>query len=117
MSTIPAYEQVKNKIVQQLAIAEKFAAEYIIKDDYLNEKEARLAILKLAFACVDYMYLAKDDKNKKLFAYFMANPEEFKEITCITAVLATCKEIIYNLGITQIEVAKLPPWEAFREIE
>ena len=47
----------------------------------------------------------------------MTDPEMFQSINAFNAVLAVAKEIIYNLGVTKIEVAKLPPWEAFREIE
>lgn len=117
MSTIPSYEQVKNKIVNQLAIAENLIAEYLVKPQPNKLILARLSLTKLSLAVSDYLYLAKDNENRDFLAYFLANPEEFETMTSFSAVLAVCKEIIYNLGITQIEVAKLPPWEAYKELE
>jgi hypothetical protein len=116
-STFPSYDQIKNKIVIQLGIAENLTAEYYIRPQENKLILARGSLIKLSLALSDYLYLIKDNQEKKYFCYFLINPENFDKMVNIGAVLILCKEIIYKLGITQIETAKLPSWELYKELE
>lgn len=116
-STFPSYDQIKNKIVVQLAIAENAVSEFYAKDTESRLRIARDSLIKLVNAISDYMYLIKDDENKQYVAYLLTNPHEFQEMTELAAVMAVCKDVIYTLGLSQIEQAKLPAWETYKELE
>jgi hypothetical protein len=116
-STFPSYDQIKNKIITQLAISENAVAEFYEKDTENRLRIARTSLIKLSIAVSDYQYLIVDTDIKQYFAYFLANPDYFNSMTELGAVLAVCKDICYTLGLTQIEQAKLPAWETFKELE
>lgn len=116
-STIPSYEQIKNKIVNQLAIAENLYGEFTIKEDFLRENKARTSIIKLMLAVSDYLYVIDDSEDKQYFSYMLSNPDKLNTMTRLGAMLSVCKDIVYNLGITQIETGKINPWESYSELE
>jgi hypothetical protein len=116
-STIPAYDMIKQKIVNQLAIAENAYSNYIVKQDSIKLKYARTALIKLSHAVSDYIYLLEESEAKQYFCLFLANPDQWQNVTDFGGVLAVCKDITYKLGITQIEMAKLPHYESYKELE
>jgi hypothetical protein len=116
-STFPSYDQIKNQIIIQKAIAENAVAEYYEKETDVRQRTARTSLIKLGLALTDYLYLIKDEENKQYFCYFLANPDQFDKMNELGAVLAIQKDIIYSLGISQIEQAKLPAWETYKELE
>jgi hypothetical protein len=116
-STFPSYDQIKNKIVVQLGIAENLVAEYYAKPQENRMLIARSSLIKLCLALTDYLYLIKDSQEKKYFCYFLSNPENYDNMNNLGAILILSKEIIYKLGISQIETAKLPSWDLYKELE
>lgn len=116
-STIPSYDQIKNKIVAQLSIAENLYSEFCMKKYNNKFKLAQMAIVKLMIAVSDYIYLIDDEEDKKYFTFMLSNPEQLINLNRIGAMLVMCKNIIYKLGITQIEIGRLPTWESFKELE
>jgi len=116
-STIPAYDMIKQKIVTQLSIAENNYSNYIGRPNEIKLRYARTALYKLAYAISDYLYLLADSKEKQYLSFFLANPENWENLTDLGAILCVAKEVIYKLGITQIETAKLPQYESYKELE
>jgi|SRR6056297_1416031 len=116
-STIPSYEQIKQKIVTQLAIAENNFSNYLSKQTDIKFKYARTALYKLSYAISDYFYLIEDSKEKQYICFFLSNPDYWEVLTDLAAILTLCKTVIYKLGITQIESAKLPQYESYKELE
>ena len=116
-STMPAYEQIKQKIVVQLSIAENNYANYVGRPTDISEKKCRTSLHKLVIGVSEYFYLLESSDEKDYVSFFVANPDKWDDIHNLGAVLTLAKQVIYKLGITQIESAKLPVFESYKELE
>lgn len=116
-STFADFDTVKGTITNLYFMALNVHSEYILRPDYKREKVLREVLTSLSYALAMKMYIIDDDEQKKYIAYYLSNPQEFKEIKDLSAVFSVCQRVIEVLGITKIETPHITPWSAFSEVE
>lgn len=120
-STFAEYEKVKGSIVNLYFIAARNLSDMIYRPSENNRQATVRTLFQLLLILKPKMYVLagktlKEHRMINYCSYFLANPEKFKFVE-LNAVFASCQHVIERLGITKIESAKVPQWQAFKQQE
>jgi hypothetical protein len=113
-STFADYDTVKGAFTSLYFIAVSQLSSYLMKPDYIRQRQATKALINLSLALNKKSYVLRDKEAVDYISYFITHPDEFHMMDLQTLFLI-CQNICEKLGLTRIESAQVPKHKAYTD--